>query len=540
MLPSPQIWISLLLLLLPVVASQPLSRWLDKPIAYYLLQQKTEELKAAMTERGKQLDTALNKQLAQFDFDCGAKDMALLRDPRFYSTHIRLQGLDLASGVSCSSLGPGIPLIKEAREHGELPGKFGLTATAARFNTEQELVAYYKSGGNMAYWVLDNSWSHALLQSPCTNCFYLEFSQRDPATTTINFPRGDKRIKHEEGSRSLSFFDQEGLTRQTIWAGKALDHYARAQLQHYGLWFGIALGILLTAAYWLLRSYRRSLKGLLQAGLVRREFIPFYQPIVDIRSQRVVGFEALLRWQRGHELIPPGTFIDYAEEQGLILPMTEQLLEQVINDLPQLAPTQWVSVNLIAAHLEQPLLRTLLNRCHNPSPARLTFELTERKPILDIKAATEEITLLQQMGYHFKLDDFGTGYGGFAYLQSLGIRQIKIDKMFVDTIGTNDLKRSVLDAIIAFGRESDMEMIAEGVETQQQVDYLGQHGVYLIQGYVFGKPMPLRALTHWQQEWQQQANANIAGSAPEMAGRAGRYPAADAGCDGNPAPSSPG
>ena len=81
---------------------------------------------------------------------------------------------------------------------------------------------------------------------------------------------------------------------------------------------------------------------------------------------------------------------------GLILPMTEQLLEQVITDLPQLAPEQWVSVNLVAAHIEQPLLRTLLAHSQNPSPTRLTFELTERKPILDIKAATEEITLLQQ------------------------------------------------------------------------------------------------------------------------------------------------
>ena len=87
-----------------------------------------------------------------------------------------------------------------------------------------------------------------------------------------------------------------------------------------------------------LRNYRRSLKGLLQAGLARREFVPFYQPVVDSRSQQVVGFEALLRWQRGGGLIPPGAFIDYAEEQQLILPMTSQLLEKVIADLPKLAP----------------------------------------------------------------------------------------------------------------------------------------------------------------------------------------------------------
>ncbi|MGL4504723.1 MAG: EAL domain-containing protein, partial [Aeromonas sobria] len=305
-------------------------------------------------------------------------------------------------------------------------------------------------------------------------------------------------------SHSLSFSDPDTRTQQTIWAGQALEQYAEGKIRLNSLLVGITLGLVLVAAYWLMRNYRRSLKALLQAGLVRREFVPFYQPVVDSRSKRVVGYEALLRWQRGNELIPPGSFIDYAEEQGLILPMTEQLLEQVISDLPLLAPEQWVSVNLVATHIEQPLLRQLLATHHNPSPDQLNFELTERKPIHDIKAATEEITLLQQMGYHFKLDDFGTGYGGFAYLQSLGIRQIKIDKMFVDTIGTNDLKRSVLDAIIAFGRESGMEMIAEGVETQQQVDYLSQHGVYLIQGYVFGKPMPLKMLPRWQQEWQLQ------------------------------------
>ncbi|MGR6421829.1 EAL domain-containing protein [Aeromonas veronii] len=456
------VWIALLLFVLPVVGSQFLGLWFAKPMAFHMLEEKVAELKGAMAVRHRELDAAINKQLAQFEFNCGAKDMELLRDPRFYSAHIRLQGLELASGNSCSSLGVEIPLIKELQNSGQKFGKLGITATVAKYNTEQELVAFYRSGDNLAYWVLDNSWSHDLLQHPCSHCFYLEFSRQDTDASTVHFPRGDKEIKQEESNISLSFFDPNELTKQTVWAGKALEQYAHDQLNHYGLWFGIALGALLSVTYW------------------------------------------LLRWQRGNELIPPGTFIEYAEEQGLILPMTEQLLEQVITDLPQLAPEQWVSVNLVAAHIEQPLLRTLLAHSQNPSPTRLTFELTERKPILDIKAATEEITLLQQMGYHFKLDDFGTGYGGFAYLQSLGIRQIKIDKMFVDTIGTNDLKRSVLDAIIVFGRESGMEMIAEGVESQLQVDYLSQHGVYLIQGYFFGKPMPLKILTHWQREWQLQ------------------------------------
>ncbi len=501
--PISPLWLSLLLFCLPLLASLPISQLLGGPLAHQLLQDKKMEVETALAERHRLLDNNIRHQLTRFQFDCGRQDMALLRDPRYYNSHIRIQGILLASGGGCSSLGLDLPFTPAELPPYANQEQFGIAATQARFHTEQELVAYYRTGGNIVYWVLNNSWSHALLQTPCTHCFYLEFGQQQPGASSPIFPRGDSAIKQEEGSQSLSFFDPNQEIRQTLWAGEALEHYARQRARHDGLWFGTAVGTLLVAAYWGLRNYRRSLKGLLQAGLARREFVPFYQPVVDSRSQQVVGFEALLRWQRGGGLIPPGAFIDYAEEQQLILPMTSQLLERVIADLPRLAPGQWVSVNIVAAHLEHPHLRNLLLQHGWPSPAQLTFELTERKPITDIKTAVIEITALQQQGYHFKLDDFGTGYGGFAYLQRLGIRQIKIDKMFVDTIGTDDLKRSVLDATIAFGRESGMEMIAEGVERQEQVDYLQQHGVHLIQGYVYAPPMALTKLKIWLLAWYQ-------------------------------------
>ncbi|WP_429048497.1 EAL domain-containing protein [Aeromonas hydrophila] len=503
MRPISPLWLSLLLFCLPLLASLPISQLLGGPLARQLLQDKKMEVETALAERHRLLDNNIRHQLTRFQFDCGRQDMALLRDPRYYNSHIRIQGILLASGGGCSSLGLDLPFTPAELPPYANQEQFGIAATQARFHTEQELVAYYRTGGNIVYWVLNNSWSHALLQAPCTHCFYLEFGQQQPGASSPSFPRGDSSIKQEEGSQSLSFFDPNQEIRQTLWAGEALERYAQQRARHDGLWLGAAVGTLLVAAYWGLRNYRRSLKGLLQAGLARREFVPFYQPVVDSRSQQVVGFEALLRWQRGGGLIPPGAFIDYAEEQQLILPMTSQLLERVIADLPRLAPGQWVSVNIVAAHLEHPHLRNLLLQHGWPSPAQLTFELTERKPITDIKTAVIEITALQQQGYHFKLDDFGTGYGGFAYLQRLGIRQIKIDKMFVDTIGTDDLKRSVLDATIAFGRESGMEMIAEGVERQEQVDYLQQHGVHLIQGYVYAPPMALTKLKIWLLAWYQ-------------------------------------
>ncbi|MGL6336370.1 EAL domain-containing protein [Aeromonas jandaei] len=501
---TPSIIIYLLLLVFPVFVGQSIAYWLADPLAERMQEQKMAEIKQANIERYKIINEILSTQLKQFEFNCGARDMSLLRNPRFYNTHIRLQGLELGSGQVCSSLGQGISIAISPQPDDIAIGPFGLTATPPSFNTEQELVVYYRAtNGNIAYWVLDNSWIHEILQTPCADCFYLEFNLINKDSSVPPLPRGDKQIKQEAAPRGIDSYEPNTLTKQTLWAGQALTSYARKQAETLALWIGVALGILLAGAYWLHRHYQRSLQGLLQIGLKNQEFEPFYQPVVDSRTREVVGFEALLRWRRGSELVPPGAFIDYVEEQGLILPITAQLLERVLTDLSSLTATQWVSVNLVAAHIEQPLLRNLLQQHQWPSPAQLTFELTERKPLTDIKSATSEINALQERGYHIKLDDFGTGYGGFAYLQSLGIRQIKIDKMFVDTIGTDDLKRSVLDAIIAFGRESGMEMIAEGVETREQVDYLYRQGVYLIQGYVFGKPMPLQELLLWQQAFRQ-------------------------------------
>lgn len=495
------LWISLGLLCAPLLLIMPATPLLSNWLAHQLLEAKESDLNEYQLERNRILDHYVPLQLSRFTFDCGAQDMALLRAPEHYNRHIRLAGLQPAKGPGCSTLGPAITLLSGAA----LPASFDihLTSTPSRFDTERETLVYAKRDNNLAFWVLDSSWSHELLRTPCDGCFYLEFNHKDPAQAGLNFPRGNKHIREEANAIRVTSMDEPHQVEQTLWAGKALHAYAKNQVRHYGLWFGGALGLLLVAAYWGLRNYRRSLKGLLQAGLARKEFIPFYQPVVDSRTRQVVGFEALLRWQRGGGLVPPGAFIGYAEEQGLILPMTSQLLEKVIADLPKLADGQWVSVNIVATHLEHPHLRELLQQNDWPSPIRLTFELTEREPIKDIKTAMGEITTLQEKGYHIKLDDFGTGYGGFAYLQRLGIRQIKIDKMFVDTIGTDDLKRSVLDAIIAFGRKSGMEMIAEGVETQAQVDYLSEHGVYLIQGYVYAKPMSLSQLKIWQMAWSQ-------------------------------------
>ena len=122
---------------------------------------------------------------------------------------------------------------------------------------------------------------------------------------------------------------------------------------------------------------------------------------------------------------------------------------------------------------------------------------TERKRFNNLAIASDVIEHLRLKGIDVKLDDAGTGYGGFSYIQQLNIRSLKIDKMFVENIGTSDIKLSLLDSIIAFGKEAGMEMIAEGVETEEQSQYLAGQGVNLQQGFYFGRPMTFRDLAYF-------------------------------------------
>lgn len=487
----------------PTLIMLLLTPFLTLPITSYLLQQKAQEVITHTEERNNLLEHNIVSQLPRIKFDCGTGDMALLRNPSYYNSHIRFAGIQTAEGKSCSTLGAGLP-ISDAIKDMPATADYIISTTPGATGTEQEFVVYSKRGGNLVYWVINNSFVHDLLLKPCKNCFYLEYTYNDPHFNEVNIPRGDAKIKHQNKAISTSNFDNLRNVEQKIWAGEEFRNYATHLIRYYGLFISSFIGMLLATGYLLLRNHNNSLGGMLNTALKNNEFIPFYQPVVDSRTKQVVGYEALIRWRRGGELIPPGMFIDYAERQGLIIPMTTQLVSQIVADLHKLHEMQWVSINLVAAHVEQPYLQDMLKKLQWPDPKRLTFELTERIPISDVKAATREIATLGLRGYHFKLDDFGTGYGGFAYLQQLGIRCIKIDKMFIDTIGTTDLKRNVLDAIIAFGRESNMEMIAEGVETNEQLEYLHEQGVYLIQGYVYAKPMPINELIEWESSFKKQ------------------------------------
>ena len=254
--------------------------------------------------------------------------------------------------------------------------------------------------------------------------------------------------------------------------------------------------LLLTLLLGMLRR-RLSLQGELERSLQKNEFEINYQPVVALESGLCIGAEALISWrQPGGKRVRPDLFIPLAEDTGLIEPMTEWLMKQIRRELEPFLEQQrtfHIAVNLSPCHFESDrILRTSAQVFGDSAilPGQIVYEITERGLIReDSGVARKVMTLLRERGSHIALDDFGTGYSSLSYLGSFPLDYLKIDKRFVDAIGTDALTAGLVDTIIEMAQRLKLRVIAEGIETREQAEYLRARGVQYGQGWYFSRGM---------------------------------------------------
>ncbi|HZQ60531.1 MAG TPA: EAL domain-containing protein [Casimicrobiaceae bacterium] len=295
---------------------------------------------------------------------------------------------------------------------------------------------------------------------------------------------------------------QNASTRYPVIVTAAVSRSAvfadRADLRAVGLLGSAVLAVLMIALAVLL-TWRARVNPVIEMerALEEHEFVPFYQPLVDLRTGAIGGAEVLMRWRKPDgSLVPPAMFIPLAESSGLILQMTEAIMVAVRDELAQFLaarPRFRVSFNLTAEHFKNKTIVRDVREIFAPSPIRLSqivLELTERQALEDLDTARDVIAALQELGCKVAIDDVGTGHGGLSYMLKLGVNYIKIDKMFIDAIGSERYSRTIIETLIDLARKLRMAIVAEGVETFEQVQYLRERGVQLAQGYVFAPPLP--------------------------------------------------
>jgi diguanylate cyclase (GGDEF)-like protein len=243
---------------------------------------------------------------------------------------------------------------------------------------------------------------------------------------------------------------------------------------------------------------RLQLETDLRKAIARDELMVYYQPKVDTASGRLLGAEALLRWQHSeYGMIPPSNFIPLAEETGLIMPIGNWVLDRVCRQIRtwQAAglPSVQIAVNISAHQFRQP---DLVDRVvdvlatHRIEPALVELELTESAVMRNPEVAINTLMQLHAQGVRLAVDDFGTGYSSLSYLKRFPLDKLKIDRSFVQDLDTNTASAEIVGAIIAMAHTLGLSVVAEGVETADQLDKLSGLGCDEIQGFYYSRPVP--------------------------------------------------
>ena len=242
---------------------------------------------------------------------------------------------------------------------------------------------------------------------------------------------------------------------------------------------------------------RMKIEREMRRALLEKQFILYYQPQVDIRSGKIIGMEALVRWQHPQlGLVPPGQFIPIAEESGLIIGIGQWVLEEACrqNMAWQLAGREQVrvAVNISARQFHQDWFVDSVQQVLAQSglaPKWLELEITESIAVEDAAATQAKLQALRATGVHISIDDFGTGYSSLVYLKNYPVQTLKIDQTFIRDLTRDESNRAIAQAIIAMGKSLNIEVLAEGVEELEQQTLLETKDCFLMQGYLFGKPM---------------------------------------------------
>ena len=279
------------------------------------------------------------------------------------------------------------------------------------------------------------------------------------------------------------------------------------------------------------------LESALHKAIERDELVLHYQPMVDVRSARMVGAEALMRWQRGGTLVPPGDFIPLAEESGLIVPLSEWALREAARQARiwknSFGFDNAISVNLPSRMFER---SDLVEQIHRNAqtygiPHRMVqLEITETGLMKELQSVIPSLHQLKEIAVEVAIDDFGTGYSSLAYLPALPISELKIDRSFVHDLGVTPQSSGVVTAIIAVARSLNLRVIGEGVENLRQMEVLHRLGCSLMQGFLFSRPIPADDLERWLRQtvlprrapWIGQADELDLGANPPRAAGGGR------------------
>ncbi|EOZ1454817.1 EAL domain-containing protein [Enterobacter bugandensis] len=418
--------------------------------------------------------------------------------------YLRSTGLIRNDDLVCSSItGSSVKKVKDVYGT-EIAARssdtkiFTIVGTSSLPGQEAIVYASRADNGMTAFSVVDVRYFIDLMD-------YL--NDENNTTIKLEFSRGPiisspgKDLTDTSGFRSnfRSSFSQANIQVDTPF--KALNHYVLRNVLFLGpLFLTLTLTVLYAWRCW--QNREMSLANEIAKGIAQCEFSVHYQPVCETVSGKCIGAEALMRWQRRDgRSISPALFIRAAEENGMIIKLTEHLFEIIMQDVKNWNVTApfHLSVNIAALHLTHTSFTNDVIRLRNAlnDDFKLVLEITERSLVEDTALASEKLNFLRQRRCQVAVDDFGTGYCSLSLLQILPADYLKIDKSFIDTLTSAGADTPVLDTIVSLSHRLGLTIIAEGISTVHQSEWLKSNRVPYAQGYFYSKPKPANEFYKW-------------------------------------------
>jgi sensor c-di-GMP phosphodiesterase-like protein len=428
--------------------------------------------------------------------DCNGSQVAALRMAAFFNAAVKEIAIVSSDGrMMCGSSG----LLPDVRTI-VVPARSGMADRIAidvvRVGNRERMVRVLRpeaGGGGLAALIPASLFDVAATERIAGPSPFVRIATRDNMTIV------------EQGSApgpgSAPFRQTIGSDRYGLVATAALPRAALTaeadQLKAQAIVFAMSLFAAVFVLALLLRRRRDDTYTEFEQAIAAEELVPYYQPVVDIRTGRLRGAEVLARWRKPDgSVVMPSAFIPYAESSGLIIPLTRALMQRVCEDLGDAIgrrPDIKIGFNLAAPHFADERIVADVHDifANSPIPLRqVVLEVTERQPLRNLAGARRVIAGLQDLGCSVAIDDVGSGHGGLSYILKLGADTIKIDKLFVDAIGTEYDSTAILETLVDLARSMRMGVVAEGVENFEQVAKLRELGILAAQGHAFCPPLP--------------------------------------------------
>lgn len=438
-----------------------------KSEAYHHIDEQVSSVAILLTELSKEIT------------ECNNINVERMREVEFYDLNTRLIGWVEKDRIECSSdiiLNSTLKVIPDVTSSHDYDVDFELQKVTLP-SDETLLVLVFWDGKKVWFAVLE-PWLMNL-NDECKGCSSIAVGKSYENEDDYSFYIGDILFK--------SYFNDQKI-----------KEYVQPQSLRVSVFSAVTSLLVLITLFLYRLSNSNAPDVRLRNAIKNREIVPYFQLIFDARTGKSYLCEVLARWKSSNSEMMPNEFIPLAESTGSIDELMLSLIKQtseMVDAHPMLLGDIVFSFNVTPSQLERKtFVHQLLQSATMFKRHHIVLEVTEREAFIDLKIAKETIRKLKDAGIEVELDDAGTGYGSFSYIQQLDISTLKIDKMFVDTIEHVDLKRQVLDGIIAFCRDAEITVIAEGVESKKQVDFLLNKGVYYHQGYYYHKPSNMHDL----------------------------------------------